>query len=388
MKNKFLIVATVPSMIGQFNMNNIHILLDMGYEVHVACNYKDRSVWEEEKICTLRKELKRLEVRQIQVDFARSPYYVSKLIKAYIKLHAVIKNEEYAGLHCHTPVGGMVARLAARETKTKVIYTAHGFHFYKGAPLKNWLLYYPVEKLCSRWTDVLITINKEDYALARKKMHAKKVEYVPGVGIDTEKFGTGRKEENRERIRVELGIPKEARLLLSVGELNENKNHETVIRALAKLPEIKGDKIYYAIAGKGELEEKLRKLIKDLSLESQVFLLGFREDMAAIYDAADIFIFPSKREGLGLAAIEAMAMGLPLVTSNVHGIKDYSINGITGFNVSPTDYKGFANAIKMLIADKNLRETISKHNIKEAQKYDRKKVSEYMKKLYYQISME
>ena len=383
MKNKFLIVATVPSMIGQFNMNNIHILLDMGYEVHVACNYKDRSVWEEEKICTLRKELKRLGVRQIQVDFARSPYYVSKLIKAYIKLRAAIKNEEYAGLHCHTPVGGMLARLAAaRETKTKIIYTAHGFHFYKGAPLKNWLLYYPVEKLCSRWTDVLITINKEDYALAKKKMHAKKVEYVPGVGIDTEKFGTGKKEENRERIRAELGIPKEAELLLSVGELNENKNHETVIRALAKVPEIKGDKIYYVIAGKGELEEKLRKLIKDLGLENQVFLLGFREDMAAIYNTADIFIFPSKREGLGLAAIEAMAMGLPLVTSNVHGIKDYSVNGITGFNVSPTDYKGFANAIKMLIADKNLRKIISRHNIKEAQKYDRKKVSEYMKTIY------
>lgn len=382
---KALMNASVASMIYKFNMENIEILEGLGYQVDVACNFGKENPISEGELDDFRSLLKQKELQVFDTSCPRKIWAIGNMIKTYRQLKNIADEGQYSLVHTQSPIGGAICRLAfrkARKKGTKVIYQAHGFHFYKGAPLKNWLLYYSVEKICSRWADVLITINKEDYALARKKMHAKKVEYVPGVGIDTEKFGTGKKEENRERIRAELGIPKKAKLLLSVGELNKNKNHETVIRALARLSEIKGDKICYAIAGKGEMEEKLKKLIRNLGLENQVFLLGFREDMATLYHAADIFVFPSKREGLGLAAIEAMATGLPLVTSNIHGIKDYSINGVTGFSVSPTDYKGFANAIKLLIYDKNLRETMSRHNIKEAQKYDRKKVSEYMKTIY------
>ncbi|MFW5631009.1 MAG: glycosyltransferase, partial [Acetivibrio ethanolgignens] len=307
---KVLIVTSVASMIDQFNMPNISLLQSMGYEVHVACNFEKGSTCSAEKIEELKKKLVEEKVRYFQIDFLRSALKLSEHKRAYKQLDKIAKENRYIFMHCHSPIGGVIGRMVAHKYKVKVIYTAHGFHFYKGAPLKNWFLYYPIEKLCSRWTDVMITINKEDYALAKKKMYAKKVEYVPGVGMDTAKFGAGKREENRVRIRAELGIPKEARLLLSVGELNENKNHEIVIQASAELSEIKAGEVYYAIVGKGELEGKLRELIKSLKLEKQIFLLGFRNDIAAIYDAADIFVFPSKREGLSMALMEAMARGL------------------------------------------------------------------------------
>ncbi len=137
---KFLMVATVPSMIGQFNMNNIQILIDMGYEVHVGCNFDDRSIWTNERVKIFKENLTQLGVKKIHIEFARTPYDISKLFKSYRKLHKIIKKYKYTGIHCHTPVAGVVARFAALGIKTKVIYTAHGFHFYKGAPLKNWLI--------------------------------------------------------------------------------------------------------------------------------------------------------------------------------------------------------------------------------------------------------
>ena len=149
-------------------------------------------------------------------------------------------------MHCHSPIGSVVARLAAsqfRKDGLKVIYTAHGFHFYKGAPRINWMIFYPIEYVCSFITDVLITINKEDYNFAIKHMHSNQVKYIPGVGINVEKFSE--EVSNREEKRRELGISKNDIVLFSVGELNDNKNHKIVIEALAN---IKEKNIKYLIA--------------------------------------------------------------------------------------------------------------------------------------------
>ena len=376
---KALIVTTVSGFLPQFEMNNVRILQQLGYEVHYAANYKMPAYGEDNR------RLKGTEIKRHQIDFVRSPYEIKANIKAYQQLKALEENIHFDLIHCHTPMGGMLARLCSKKYRkdgTKVIYTAHGFHFYEGASLKNWLLYYPVEKLCSRWTDVLITINREDYDLAKKKMHTKTVEYVRGVGIDTEKFGKGKKEENRECIRAELGIPKEAVLLLSVGELNKNKNHETVIRAVAKLPEIKEDKVYYAIAGKGELEEWLRKLIRNLGLESQVFLLGFREDMAVLYHAADIFLFPSKREGLSVALMEAMASGLPCIASKIRGNIDLLEDGKGGYLCQEDDIKGFAQKIEVLVKNMKVKEKFGYYNQEKIKKFNLYAVNEKMRKIY------
>ena len=223
----------------------------------------------------------------------------------------------YDIVHCHSPIGGMIARFAcrrARKKRTRVIYTAHGFHFYKGAPLRNWLIYYTAEKIAANFTDTLITINKEDYNRAKKKFRVNKVEYVPGVGLDLNKF---KKTIFDKKLKLqELNIPQNSFVIMSVGELNKNKNHEVVIRAIS---EIANPNIHYIICGEGNLEKHLRDLSKLLGIEKQVHLLGFRKDIHVIHKVSDLFVFPSLREGLSVALMEAMGSGLPIVCSEIRG---------------------------------------------------------------------
>ena len=380
---KFLMVATVPSMIGQFNMDNLHILLKLGYEVHVACNFTDTSVWTPERIRLFKQQLSELGIKYIQVEFARTPYDIAKLIKGYKELRTLIIREQYAGIHCHTPVAGMITRLAAHGTKSKVIYTAHGFHFYKGAPLKNWLIYYPVEKMCSYMTDVLLTINKEDFALAKSKMKAKRVLYVPGVGVDTEKFDS---DQVHKSIKGELGIPNGATMISSIGELNENKNHESVIRALAEIGQTVSTNIYYVIVGKGVLEEKLKRTAAESGLEEQIILTGFRTDVIDFYHSADIFVFPSYREGLSVALMEAMASGLPIAASHIRGNCDLiDLQGGNLFN--PHDVSDIQKKVLDLLSlpDVELKK-MGTHNKEKIKNFSRNVVQKTMTEIYKDIS--
>lgn len=377
MKNKFLMTATVPSMIGQFNMENIKILLEMGYEVHVACNFKDRSVWTDKRIEEFEKQLSELGVKKIQIEYGRSPYDISKLMKSYIELKKIIKAQNYVGMHCHTPVAGMISRLAAKGTNTRIIYTAHGFHFYKGAPLINWLLYYPIEKLLSYYTDVLITINKEDYNRAKKKFHAKETKYIPGVGIDIEKIQSVQIDRNAKR--KELGVDEHNIVLLSVGELNKNKNHEVVIKALA---ELKDPNIKYIICGKGVQKKYLEKLSGDLGVKSQVHCLGYRTDIIEVCQSADIFVFPSKREGLPVALMEAMACGLPCIVSEIRGNRDLIEDGKIGYCFKPNNIKQFTIKLESLCSDNETRERMQLAGIKKIKCFDIIKVTKKMCEIY------
>ena len=294
-EKKALMLASVASMIDQFNIPNIRILQSLGYRVDVAADFTAPGTITAERAEELRKRLKESGVSVKNIGIPRS-LHPKKLFRAYHKVKRLVMTEHYDLIHCHSPIGGVVCRMAAireRRRGTRVIYTAHGFHFYKGAPLKNWLLYYPVEKLFSRWTDVLITINREDYKRAKKKFFAKKTVYVPGVGIDLKRFGHRRKESSREK----LGISKNATVLLSVGELNENKNHASVIRALAEIPQVREGRILYFIVGCGKLREALQELNDTLGLSKQIVLTGYRSDIAEFYDAADLYVLPSVRNG-------------------------------------------------------------------------------------------
>ena len=249
----------------------------------------------------------------------RSPLDKGNLI-AIKEIKKLVWENHYDIIHCHTPIAAMCTRVACRKirkTGSKVFYTAHGFHFYKGAPLQNWLLYYPVEWICSHWTDVLITINKEDFFLAKKMMKAKYIEYVHGVGIDIEKFANVVVDKKKKR--REIGIPENAKLLLSVGELNTNKNHEIVIRAIKQMGDIT---LHYAIAGDGCLKEYLERLALDLEIKDQIHLLGVRTDVSELYKIADIYIHPSLREGLPVAVMEAIAAKIPVICSDIRGNRD------------------------------------------------------------------
>ena len=372
--NKILIITSVASMVDQFLIPNIRMLQEMDYEVHVACNFEKGSTCSAERITELKQKLNRWNVTYHQVDFNRRVSRFSDNYQAYKQVVRLISDNHYQIIHCHSPIGGLITRIAGRKERrcgTKMFYTAHGFHFYKGAPLLNWLLYYPVEKICAHFTDVLITINREDYVLAKKKMKAKKIAYVPGVGVDTERFcGTSAEVAAK---RQELGIPEDAIVMLSVGELNKNKNHETVIQAVA------GMNVYYIIAGKGGMQGHLQKIIDRLQLRDRVKLLGFRKDVSELYTAADLFVFSSFREGLPVALMEAMACGKPVCCSRIRGNTDL-VDEKGGEMFDPHSVESCARALRTVLAG-NL-ESMGQHNLEVIQEFSLDAVNEKMKQLY------
>lgn len=366
MEKRVLILASVASMIGQFNRDNISLLQKMGYKVDVACNFKNGSTFSEESAKRLKKELIEQGVRCFHVDFSRSPVQIGKHVQCYRTVKRLMLENQYLFCHCHSPIGGAIARIAGHATKTKIIYTAHGFHFYKGASVLNWAIYYPIELLLSYWTNCLITINKEDYYRAKYKFHAKKTVYIPGVGIDSKRFqNLG---ISREQKRQELGLSKEDIFILSVGELNKNKNHEVVVRALAGL---KGQNIVYMIAGEGNQKEHLKTLAEENGVSLR--LLGFREDICSLLEAADVFAFPSKREGLSVSVMEAMFMKKPVIASKIRGNTDLIKDGENGLLVHPNTVKVWEQGLyKMLntmnsyrLGEKKRLEPLEKNSIHE-----------------------
>lgn len=310
---------------------------------------------------------------------SRSPLSKGNLA-AISEIREIVQKGNYDIVHCHTPIAAACTRFACRKLRkkgVKVIYTAHGFHFYTGAPLKNWLLYYPVEWLCAHWTDVLITINKEDYERAKKHMHAGRVEYVPGVGIDTKRFYDAR--VDRAEKRREIGVPEDATLLMSVGELNENKNHSVVITALAKLHD---KNIHYAIAGVGPTKKSLEVLADSLGVDAQLHLLGYRTDVPELYKVSDICVFPSIREGQGLAALEGMAASLPVVSSDNRGMRGVLIPNENALICRHDDPGSFAETISRLRGDAQLRERIGAANKEKSAAYDVAIINRRMREIY------
>ena len=377
-----LVLASVASMIDQFNMPNIRLMKEMGYEVDVATNFLKGSTCSDAKIAALKRSLQDMNVRCFQIDFSRNVLNISENVKAYRQTKKIIDENNYALIHSHSPIGGFLSRIAvrnARKNGTKMIYTAHGFHFFKGAPLLNWLIFYPIERISSKWTDVLVTITHEDYKLAQKKMYAKEVVYVPGVGIDTAVFAP--KEEDaitNAHKREELGISKEDTVMLSVGELNKNKNHEIVIRAMAQL----GRKdLQYVIAGRGVLKEHLEQLANELGVSSQLHLLGFRTDVKELFKVADFFAHPSFREGLSVAVMEAMANGLPVICTEIRGNTDLIDDNKGGYLFKPADQETAYRALKNIMESSN-RNVMGLYNLKKSEGLDVKAVLEVMRKIY------
>ncbi len=330
---KVLLVARLGKFFSDFEISNIRILQEMGCDVWCAANFEDDN-----------HKLDSLGVHKVHVDLVRSPLSRINII-GYGQLISLMREHDFQLVHCHMPIGGVFGRMAAHKTGTgPVIYTAHGFQFARGGPTRDWLLFYPVEKFLSRYTDILITINHEDYELASRKYHMKQALYLDGVGIDINKFVDGA--DIRDQLCRENGISAEGYLLLSVGELSKRKNHEVVIRGIAQLKRkyIKEKRIWdihYFICGIGSLEQYLHELCKNLEVEDCVHFLGWREDIADICASADAFVFPSKREGLPVALMEAMAAGLPVIAAKARGntelVKDND-NGLLCHENLPEEY--------------------------------------------------
>lgn len=358
---KVLFVATVTEHIKAFHIPYLKWFKEQGWEVHAA-TYGDENI----PYCD----------KKYNIAVQRSPFKIGN-IKAYFQLKEILKEEKYDIIHGHTPMGGILARLCGkkhRKNGRKIIYTAHGFHFYKGAPLINWLLYYPIEKWLSRYTDTLITMNNEDYTLAQKKMQAEKIEYIPGIGVDTEKFSSPA--VDRDNKRKELGLPSEAAVIISVGELSKRKNHAAAIKAVSK---IKSAGLYYIICGRGDLQNDLMQLCRELEVEKKVIFLGYRKDTADLLNAADMFIFPSRQEGLPVALMEAMAAGLPCVASKIRGNVDLIEHEKGGFLCNADEYAG---AIEKLSENVDLMRNMGEYNKNAVLKFDSKNAMREMIKIY------
>lgn len=352
---KVLFVATVvKTHIMEFHLPYLKMFKDEGWQTAVAAknDYDDPS---DCKIpdCDA----------YYNIEFGRNPLAPQNL-KAYRQLKRVIDEGNYDIIHCHTPVGAALTRLAATKARmrgTKLVYTAHGFHFFKGAPILNWVLFYPVERLLSKKTDVIITINKEDYQRA-KSFKTCRVEFVPGVGIDTARFAVDRNTDERSsKIREVLGIPIDTKVLLSIGEINKNKNHKVMIKALKKL-----DDYYYVICGRGPLTEEHKALAKELGVDGRLIMPGYRDDAADFYHMADVFIHPSYREGLPVAVMEALASGLPVIATRIRGSADLVEDGVNGFLVDdPSDADAFASAVRKAETFEPDTEKIKEYDINE-----------------------
>ena len=328
---KRILITSTDLMMVQFLVPHVINLSENGYCVEVACSEVGGRLEE------VRQKLNGYVAAVHQVRLHRSPVKPGN-IQGYRDMKKIIETGKYDVIWTNEPVMGVVTRLAARKARkagTKVLYMAHGFHFYNGASNLNWLIYYPIEKQLSRLTDVICTINHEDYERA-KSFYAKRVVYIHGIGINTQRLTRGAQTLD---IRREQNIPRDAFIILSVGELNKNKNQKTIIRALAQLKDLQ---IHYLLCGKGDQLENLQNLAQQLGIADWVHFLGYRKDVVDICSQADLYVMPSYREGLPVSSLEAMYCGLPLISSNIRGLTDVNITGVL---VPPDDVEGFAKGI-------------------------------------------
>ena len=307
---KVLFTATVDSHILAFHTPFLKLFKENGYEVHVATNG-------DEKISYCDKKIK--------IHFERSPFKLNNL-KAIRELKKVIDGEKYDIIHTHTPMGSVVTRLAAKSARkkyhTKVIYTAHGFHFYKGAPLINWLLFYPVEWFLAKYTDTLITINQEDYELAKKRFskRCRDIEYVPGVGIDDEKFNFKMTKKECHELRASLGLKDDDIVMIYPAELNKNKNQILLINAMEEL--VKEHKnIHLLLPGRDSYNGYYQRVTEEKGLSDNIHFLGFRNDIPRLLKISDLAVSSSLREGLPVNILEAMYVGLPVVSVDAIGAR-------------------------------------------------------------------
>ncbi|MCS5420927.1 MULTISPECIES: glycosyltransferase family 4 protein [Psychrilyobacter] len=360
---KVLVVATLQKTIKGFLIPHIKKLEENGYEVWIATNCSE---------CLEIEELK--DNNWINIEFSRNPFSIYSL-QALKQIKRLLSEEKFEFIHFHTPVAAFIGRVAARFLKLKnITYTVHGFHFYDGAPLLNWLLYYPLEYIAMRWTDKIITINQEDFERAQKMAGSRtKVYKIDGVGLDLEKYSKG----NREKVRKEFELSEKDFIITTIGELNKNKNQIQLIKAI----EVLEPKFKALIVGVGNKEKELKSYVKNKKLKKRVLFLGFRKDINDIIATSDVLVSMSYREGLPRNIMEGLAQGKPFVVTNIRGNRDIIIDNKNGYLVEVDDYGKTSEMIKKLGVGGNYRR-IEKNNLKYAEKYSIKKILQNMEGIY------
>lgn len=373
---KILYVSTVIGTVNGFLISHIQFLINQGHVVDIAANTTKK----------VSPDLIKLGCKVYNIEFQRSPLKKDNYI-AYKKVKKLVLEEGYDLIHVHTPIASFLTRLACRNMPNlKILYTAHGFHFLKGAPMKNWLIYYPIEKLAARWTDGLITMNEEDYKIAQKfKVRDNGLTHkVHGVGVDLNKFES-QTIEKKNQTRKEYGYKEDDFILFYAAELNYNKHQDLLIDVVNilkdKIPNIK-----LLLAGSGTLENEYKEQVKQLGVGNNIEFLGYRGDIPNLLMLSDIAVASSRREGLPVNVMEAMATGLPLVVTNVRGHRDLVDDGENGYVIGVNDIEGFVKSIEKLHKDNELRHKLGRRGLELVQKYSLESVLKEMKSIYVETS--
>lgn len=369
MVKKILIVATSDIHLQVFHLPYLRMLKEKGYQVEVAVEVRGTG------------QVPYTD-RLYNLPFKRTLFSL-QLLDAYKQLKEIILKGDYVLIHCHTPIPSALTRLAASEVRKKgtiVLYTAHGFHFYKGAPLHYWLIYYAAEKYLSRKTDAIITINREDYELAHKKFFAGKTHYIKGIGVDTSKFKKADRSDY-ESIRLEMGYKAGSFILLYTANFIDRKNHQFVLNALRELKELIPD-IKILFAGSGIRMQKMIDFASRYNLHRYVDFLGFRKDVDRLLAITDISISSSKQEGLGLALAEAMICGIPVIASEDRGHRELIDHDETGFLFRQGDEQAFVESVLKLYKNKELSRKFAENGIKKIRQFSMENSLEAMGKIY------
>jgi glycosyltransferase EpsD len=369
---KILYVTTISDTVNAFLIPHIHFLVKQGHEVGVAFNI----------VQDVDPRIDKLGCKVHPIDFQRNPLSKGNF-QAYKRIKAIITEGKYEVVHVHTPVASFLTRLASKNIHhVKVLYTAHGFHFFRGAPKKNWAIYYPLEKMAARWTDGLITMNDEDFYSARKLnlRNSNAIYKIRGIGLDTSKFYPPTAERKRE-LRSEYGYHSRDFILIYVGELSYRKHQDLLIESISMLNEEKKN-LKLLLVGEGDYLEKYRDLVSRLGVEQNVEFLGYRKDIHQLMALSDVAISTSRQEGLPVNVMEAMSTGLPVIVTDCRGNRDLVKSGKNGFVVGVDDTMACAHAIKILYNSNELREIFSDENRKLIQQYSLENVIDDMKEIY------
>lgn len=354
---KILFAANLESFFTKFLIPQLKYFKEKGYEVHVATKLENLSI----PYCD----------KKYDVDFARG-FNLKQNINSYKQMKKIFNENHYDIVSCHTPFGGAITRLAYKNCKvkdTKMVYMAHGFHFYKGAPILNWLLFYTAEKYLAKYTDELITMNLEDYERAKSKFKTN-VHYVKGIGLDSSKFDFKFTQKDKLELRKSLGLKKDDFVMIYPAEINKNKNQIWLINTLKPLLE-KNKHFKVLLPGRDSLNGECQKIVEKYKLEKQILFLGFRNDIPKLLKISDLSISASLREGLPVNILEAVYCGLPIVVTNCRGNRDLIKHGKNGFIIKKNDSEDFCK--KVLFYSKQ-----NKEKFKSLQEYDEKLIKDFL----------
>lgn len=369
-RGKVIFIANGDNHLINFHLPFMRFLQNRGYEVFAAAVFTERG----------KRKFQALGVSCCHIPFSRSPFSPGN-ITAYCRLKELFETIHFDLIHLHTPIPAFLGRCLSRTTgQGAVLYTAHGFHFYKGAPWHHWMLYYHAEKTAERWTDGLVVINDEDYRYARRMgfVPGKNLYLVPGVGVDLNEY---REDRFPNKVRQELGIPEGKLLVTCVAEFSKNKNHRLLLQAWRGLEQNLRDDVYLLLVGEGATEGPCKEMVKKNNLRHVIFL-GFREDVPHILNESDIVVLTSKREGLPKCIMEAMACGKPVIATAVRGSRDLVQQGKTGYLVSPHGAGELVHALERLIRDRDSREQMGKAGLAAVVSYSLESVLKEMASIY------